>query len=318
MIHAQSVAAFAFLFVSYFAASIALQVRALAGGGGCRHAHARVRRLAQVAYYARTKAGKLKASQWKNQTDRLDSASWVGGRADAPLTRRPRRPRAGIGSADLLWIPACSRKPGRAPQHSWFASINIVVASLFAGGTTEASLRGWSALRLDWAAVDAAAPSPTVAAKLLHVALWFLAAWTWENVLEYAWHRAMHWPWCYRHLHKHHHFYKSPAPLDDMMIHPVEAFGYYALLYSPAFVMPMHSSAFLAYMGVMGVAGVLDHSGVHVEVPWLYNTADHDWHHRAFDVNYGFPHIFMDLLCGTFHGRWAGRDWRPSYKLPVE
>ena len=33
-----------------------------------------------------------------------------------------------------------------------------------------------------------------------------------------------------------HHYYKSPQPFDDMYIHPLEALGYYLILYSPAFV----------------------------------------------------------------------------------
>ena len=32
-------------------------------------------------------------------------------------------------------------------------------------------------------------------------------------------------------LHRHHHFYKSPQPFDDLCIHPLEAFGYYVILY---------------------------------------------------------------------------------------
>jgi sterol desaturase/sphingolipid hydroxylase (fatty acid hydroxylase superfamily) len=47
-----------------------------------------------------------------------------------------------------------------------------------------------------------------------------------QSVAEYYWHRLMHWPPCYRRLHKLHHHYKSPSPFDDLFIHPLEAAGY--------------------------------------------------------------------------------------------
>lgn len=74
-------------------------------------------------------------------------------------------------------------------------------------------------------------------------------------------------------MHKFHHFYKSPEPFDDLMIHPLEAFGYYLQLYAPPFLFAMPLSSFLLYMSICGVCGVLDHSGVKLSVPGLYDTA---------------------------------------------
>lgn len=56
------------------------------------------------------------------------------------------------------------------------------------------------------------------------------------------------------------------------MIHPLEAFGYYLQLYSPPFIIPMPVSSFAVYMIVCGLCGVLDHSGVALSVPGLYDT----------------------------------------------
>jgi hypothetical protein len=50
-------------------------------------------------------------------------------------------------------------------------------------------------------------------------------------------------------------------------IHPLEAFGYYCILYSAAFVVPMHTHTFLAYMAILGTFGILDHSGIKFRVP---------------------------------------------------
>ena len=54
---------------------------------------------------------------------------------------------------------------------------------------------------------------------------------------------------------------------------------------------------------------MLDHSGVRLAIPGLYNTQDHDMHHQHFDVNYAFPFVWMDLLHGTFAGEYAGRTF---------
>ena len=53
-------------------------------------------------------------------------------------------------------------------------------------------------------------------------------------------------------------------------------------------------------MIIMGLCGVLDHSGIIFYVPNLYDTRDHDVHHEKFDVNYAFPFIFMDVIHNTY------------------
>ncbi len=60
-----------------------------------------------------------------------------------------------------------------------------------------------------------------------------------------------------------------------MYIHPLEALGYYCILYSAPFVIPMHSYSFVLYMILMGLTGVLDHCGVKLAVPGVYDTTHH-------------------------------------------
>jgi Fatty acid hydroxylase superfamily len=161
----------------------------------------------------------------------------------------------------------------------------------------------------------------------------------------------MHLQPFYKLFHKHHHKYKSPEPFDDMCIHPIEAIGYYCILYAPPLLFRCHVYAFVGYMVLMGLCGVLDHSGGHMytynthtytlfrdthihththththahtqthththtvgvslSLPG-YNTADHDLHHEAFDVNFAFPFVAMDVLHGTqdhdTHGKTCAR-----------
>lgn len=92
-------------------------------------------------------------------------------------------------------------------------------------------------------------------------------------------------------------------------IHPLEATGYYLILYSPAYVFRLHWIGFVIYMAVMGTCGVLDHCGVRLRVLGIYNTTDHDMHHQHFNCNYAFPFVFLDLIHGTFAGQFWGREW---------
>ena len=103
------------------------------------------------------------------------------------------------------------------------------------------------------------------------IAIGLALAVTWQSVLEYYWHRAMHLPAVYAKLHKFHHHYKAPQPWDDLFIHPLESFGYCLILYSPAFCVPnLPVASFLSYMSIMGVCGILDHCGVRIQVSLFY------------------------------------------------
>lgn len=111
----------------------------------------------------------------------------------------------------------------------------------------------------------------------------------------------MHIPFFYIRFHKYHHYVKTPNPFDDFFIHPLEAFGYYCLFYSPFFIFDQPISSMILYVFFLGVTGVFDHSGVNFIIPWVYSSIDHDYHHLKTNVNFGFPCIFMDVLHGTYY-----------------
>ena len=67
-------------------------------------------------------------------------------------------------------------------------------------------------------------------------------------------------------------------------------------------------------MIIMGLCGVLDHSGVIVEIPLLYNTIDHDYHHSKNNINYSFPFPYMDIIHGTYYGTFLSIDLKKSIK----
>lgn len=201
---------------------------------------------------------------------------------------------AGVGQ--LFGLPGISSKPDRQPYHRLFTSFNLLMAGLFAAGTSEICIRGQCRMS------DLSLSSLTDGSgRLMEVFGGLFISICFEIVAEYYWHRAMHSRFFYAHLHRFHHAYRAPSVYDDMYIHPLEAFGYYCILYAPPFLFPLPLPSFLLYMGVMGICGVLDHSGIKIRLPGgIYNTADHDLHHERVHVNYGFPFMIMDHLHGTY------------------
>ena len=192
---------------------------------------------------------------------------------------------------DFYWMPFFSSKPDRGPYHKLFTIINLITGSCFAGSLFYVStIKSLNPFNFDGLANYG----------LLNVAKDFFIAVIYEHVVEYYWHRLMHIKYFYSMFHKYHHFYKAPEVWDDMYIHPIEAFGYYCILYSPPLIFHTHIYAFILYMIVMGICGVLDHSGIKFSIPVLYNTKDHDLHHSRFNVNYCFPFPLMDIIHNTY------------------
>ena len=77
-----------------------------------------------------------------------------------------------------------------------------------------------------------------------------------HTIFSYFWHRTMHIPFIYKRLHKVHHFYKSPMPLDDLFFHPLE-YGIYGMcLMIPLFTMELTSMEIILYLTPIGITGL--------------------------------------------------------------
>lgn len=198
-------------------------------------------------------------------------------------------------------FPILSNKPNRGPYHRYLTCWNLFIASCVACITTEYSINQWNKMRFENLSFDSI--------TFLQLIFEVIVIVNHECIIEYYWHRLMHLSFFYKNFHKMHHYYKSPEPWDDMYIHPFEAFGYYCILYSPPFVYSIHWYSFIVYMIIMGILGVLDHSGVIISIPGLYITIDHDLHHSKFELNYSFPFPYMDILHGTYEGEFLGRKY---------
>ncbi|ETW08173.1 hypothetical protein H310_02509 [Aphanomyces invadans] len=182
----------------------------------------------------------------------------------------------------------------RSIHHTTLVSFNLLLAATYAMAAAELHVRGRSAMVFD-------AEWPSWKTIAVQVALAILGA----NCVEYYWHRLLHTRFLYTRVHKVHHYYKRPRPFDDMYMHPVEGAAYFFILYGPPFVMSMHVVSFVIYMMVMGLFGVMDHSGLSFRIPLVYTSNDHATHHAKVHFNLGFPLPYWDILHGTHDGDFA-------------
>ena len=164
-----------------------------------------------------------------------------------------------IPNLGIFWtIPIFSMtKPGRAKNHVFLTTLNLINATLFAFFVTELCVQNKS--KIVFLSVEEYGIHNIIKDLIIAV--------IYENFVEYYWHRFLHSKIMYKKYHKYHHYVKSPEPWDDMYIHPIEAIIYYCILYSPPFLFSCHYYAFIFYMIIMGLCGTLDHSGVNFKIP---------------------------------------------------
>lgn len=202
------------------------------------------------------------ASQWKIQPKRNES----------------------FAEAQRWWLPLLRLKQRHKPMHWLYATVNLLIAATAAMVTAELTIRDRLPLKL----TDGPIVMPLIWSTLF------------QCTAEYHWHRALHQPFMYRLWHKIHHAYQSPEPFDDFFINPIEGALYQFILWGPAYLFQQSLPAFALYMAIHGFCGIADHCGIRVRLPYVYDSAFHDAHHRLFNANYGFPWTFWDKIYGTF------------------
>ena len=119
--------------------------------------------------------------------------------------------------------------------------------------------------------------------------------------LVYWAHRILHHPFLYRHIHVHHHKFRTPSPWTSMAFHPLDSFAQAAPHHLLIFLLPLHVSVYGFFLMFLQVWSTF----IHERVTWVHwsainYTAHHTLHHKLNKSNYGQFFTFCDRLFGSY------------------
>lgn len=193
-------------------------------------------------------------------------------------------------------IPAPQRVDGAQIRREIGHTLGTLVAGTGSAGTVMA-LHAAGLTRL----TDAPA-SPFV------VAAWILAGLVFNDGWFYGWHRLLHHPRLFRHVHAVHHRSIDVNPFTSYSFHMVEAFLLGIWIVPAALFLPIPMAA-LGVLQVIGLANnVMAHLGYELLPRWILrvpllrwtNTATfHSLHHTRSRGNFGLHSRLWDRLFGT-------------------
>jgi Delta7-sterol 5-desaturase len=119
--------------------------------------------------------------------------------------------------------------------------------------------------------------------------------------LVYWAHRILHHPWLYKHIHLHHHQFRTPSPWTSMAFHPVDSFMQAIPHHVCAFLFPVHVGVYVFFIVFLQIWSTWIHERVTwVRHPLVNFTACHTLHHKLNKFNYGQFFTLADRLWGTY------------------
>jgi len=149
---------------------------------------------------------------------------------------------------------------------------------------------------------------------------WYLASFVVAIVVHDAYfywtHRALHLPAVFRRVHRVHHLSNNPTPWAAYSFGIGEAFVQAGIGPLLLYTMPMHYSAFLAFMTWQIAFNVFGHCGYEIFPRWflqswagkfLNTPTHHAMHHEKVGANYGLYFNVWDRLLGTNHPDYESR-----------
>ena len=169
------------------------------------------------------------------------------------------------------------------------APITFSISMLYASGatklTTDAATIGWPII------------AATFAGLLVFNDAWF-----------YCWHRLLHHPKLFRHVHAVHHRSVDVNPFSSYSFHWFEGLVLGAWVLPAALIVPMYLPMLGLLSGIGLINNVMSHLGYEffpralLRVPllrWINTSTFHNLHHTNFKGNYGLMFRFWDRLLGT-------------------
>ncbi|KAK4512645.1 uncharacterized protein ATC70_003349 [Mucor velutinosus] len=117
----------------------------------------------------------------------------------------------------------------------------------------------------------------------------------------YWFHRWMHHPLIYKHLHKLHHKWVIPTPFASHAFNPCDGFLQSLPYHLYVFMIPMNKYLYLFMFTFVNFWTVMIHDGEFISHSSVINTSAHHFvHHVYFNYNYGQYFTFWDKL-GNSH-----------------
>lgn len=126
-------------------------------------------------------------------------------------------------------------------------------------------------------------------------------------------HRLMHHPHLFKYFHLVHHKSHNPSPWASYAFHPLEAIVEGGIVPVIAFLLPVWTPLFIAFLIFQLMVNVYGHTGYEL-LPenfhrtsigrWINTSVSHNMHHKYFDCNYSLYFMIWDRIMGTVHRKY--------------
>jgi sterol desaturase/sphingolipid hydroxylase (fatty acid hydroxylase superfamily) len=137
----------------------------------------------------------------------------------------------------------------------------------------------------------------------------FLALFILMDLAMFVFHYVIHHSAIYKAIHRFHHHYTDPTPIDLFVLHPLETLGFGSLWLIIISLISFNIYAVFIYLTVNVLFGVVGHlgiepipAGIRKLIPFKYlgTSSFHHRHHLDINYNYGFYTNIWDKLFKTY------------------
>jgi sterol desaturase/sphingolipid hydroxylase (fatty acid hydroxylase superfamily) len=124
----------------------------------------------------------------------------------------------------------------------------------------------------------------------------------------YWFHRLMHHPRLFKHIHLVHHKSTNPSPWAAYAFHPLEAIIEQGIIFLFYFTIPIHITHLVFFFLFSIIYNAYGHLGYELYSSkfskskigrWINTSVNHNQHHQYFKGNYGLYLLFWDRMMGT-------------------